>query len=42
MKIRLWHTIYVLHKSNLKILAKIEKSIKQQEVLEQINPTLKS
>ena len=42
MKIRLWHTIYVLHKSNLKVLAKIEKSIKQQEVLEQINPTLKS
>ena len=42
MKIRLWHTIYVLQKSNLKVLAKIEKSIKQQEVLEQINPTLKS
>lgn len=36
------HAVDALHKSNLKVLAKIKKSVKQQEVLEHINPILKS
>ena len=36
------HTVEALDKSNLEVLAKIEKSVKQQEVFEQINPSLKS
>ena len=35
------HTVEALDKSYLEGLAKIEKPVKQQEVLEQINPTLK-
>ena len=35
------HTVKALDKCNLEVLAKIEKSIKQQEVFEQINPSLK-
>ena len=36
------HTIEALDRSNLEVLRKIEKSVKQQDVLEQINASLKS
>ena len=34
------HTVEALDKSNLEVLAKIEKSVKQQEVFKQINQSL--
>lgn len=36
------HTVEALDKSNLEVLADIEKSVKQQEILEKINPALRS
>ena len=36
------HTVEALDRSNLEVLSKIEKSVKQQEIFESINPALKS
>ena len=36
------HTVEALDRPNFEVLSKIEKSVKQQDVLEQINPSLKS
>ena len=36
------HTAEALDRTNLEVLSKIEQSVKQQDVLEQINPSLKS
>ena len=36
------YTVEALGRSNLEVLSKIEKSVKQQDVLEQINLSLKS
>ena len=36
------HTVEVLDRPNLEVWSKIEKSVKQQGVLEQFNPSLKS
>ena len=36
------HTVEALDRSNLEVLSKTEKSVKQQDVLEQINPPMKT
>ena len=36
------HTVEALDKSSLEVLNEIEKSVKQQEIFEKINPALKS
>ena len=36
------HTVEALDKSSLDVLARVEKSVKQQEILEKINPALRS
>ena len=36
------HTVKALDRSNLKVLAEVEKSVQQQDIFEKINPALKS
>ena len=36
------HTVKALDRSNLSVLAEVEKSVKQQEIFEGINPSIKS